>query len=381
MCNNPVCNNTACNNPAAIGTKEALLLFDLHDSHAFNALTTSQHNAALGQEYLMNDAGNVSPVSAASSHSGTSGSGTTSTTASLPAQTMVGNANGLRIDLIWDPSVASAPKGFMQAVIDAAEYYTTLFANKDVVNIEVAYGEIAGTPMAPGALGESESYGYLTNYQTVTAALSHDGFVFSASNEPTNAQFFVTSAEAKALGLVDPAANLDGYVGFSNLTGTGYSWNTAANPHGSNTGTGPTQFDLQGVALHEISEVMGRVGAEGTIINGQPTYTPLDLFNFSSPGVLSLSPNGGYFSVNDGATNLGTYDNAAATGGDIADWASISSPTQSHTIGLPGGIHAYDAYDGFTFPGYNGDVSQSDVIEDAALGFKLTPAGLLAALT
>ena len=78
---------------------------------------------------------------------------------------------------------------------------------------------------------------------------------------------------------------------------------------------------------------MGRLGLEGTaVINGQPTYTPLDLFNYQSRGVLELSANGGHFSINDGRTNLGNYNNAAVNGGDIADWASNTSPTQSSTL-------------------------------------------------
>jgi hypothetical protein len=115
---------------------------------------------------------------------------------------------------------------------------------------------------------------------------------------------------------------------------------------------------------------MGRLGFEGNaIVNGQPTYTPLDLFNYQSPGVLGLSANGGYFSVNDGLINLGNYNDAAVNGGDIADWASSTSITQSDTVGLTRG--SYDAYDAFTFPGDNGQVSLSDIIENAALGYRV----------
>jgi hypothetical protein len=341
----------------------------------------SGHDAnALGQEYLINNAGLVTPAVGTSSHPGSNTSSFLgSTISSAPPPTLVGSSNGLQIDLVWDSSVAHAPKGFMQAIIDAAAYYTTLFSNHEVITMDVGYGEIAGSPLSPSAVGESESYGYLTNYGTVTAALSHDGFVFSASNEPTNSQFFLTSAEAKALGLVNPTSGLDGYIGFSTLSGTGYSWNLAASVAGSNTGTAANQLDLQSVAFHEISEVMGRVGMDGTIINGKATDTPLDLFKFQSSGVLDLAPNGGYFSNNDGATHLGTFNNASLNGGDIADWASSTSPTQSHTVGLPSGTNVMDAYDAFIFAGYNGDLSQSDILELAALGYKLTPTGVAAA--
>jgi hypothetical protein len=350
-----------------------------HDMHL--ASHFSGHDAAsLGPEYLMNDAGQVGPAFGASMHAGYGSYFNTSPLSPTPAPTLVGSPHGLQIDLVWDSSVSKAPSGFIQAVIDAAAYYTTLIATHEVIKIDVGYGEIAGSPLASNALGESESYGYLSNYSTVTAALAHDGFIFSTTtNEPTGSQFFITSAEAKALGLVNPTTGLDGYVGFGTLSGTGYSWNTAASANGSNTGTGPNQFDLQSVALHEISEVMGRIGMEGATVNGKPTDTPLDLFNYQSQHALELSGTGGYFSIDGGTTHLGTFNNASLNGGDIADWASSTSTTQSNTVGLPSGVNVYDAYDAFGFPGYNGDVSRSDILELTALGYKLTPAGVAAA--
>jgi hypothetical protein len=80
----------------------------------------------------------------------------------------------------------------------------------------------------------------------------------------------------------------------------------------------------------------------------------------------------------NGWINLGNDNNAAANGGDIADWASNASITQSNTLGLPRG--SYDAYDAFTFPGVNGQVSLSDVVEDAALGYTFKGGASLALL-
>jgi hypothetical protein len=356
-------------------------MFDWYDGMHSHSPVYGQAGSSLGPEYLINDAGDVSPVHSAtnSSHSSSNFSATSSR---APSPTLVGTTNGLQIDLIWDASVANAPGGFMQAIIHAAQYYARLYSSPtggpEVINIDVGYGEIAGTSLASNALGESDSYGYLTNFTTVKNALTQDGYSFTASNEPTTSQFFVTSAEAKTLGLISSTSSaVDGYIGFSTLSGTGYSWNQNVSVSASNTGTGSSQFDLQAVAMHEISEVMGRISMEGAIVNGQHTYTPLDLFNYKSPGVLELSRNGGYFSVNNGTTNLGTYNNASGYGGDIADWASATSITQSKTLGLTAGD--YDAYDAFTAPGYNGGLSQSDIIENAALGYKLTPFGVAAA--
>jgi len=279
-------------------------------------------------------------------------------------QTLVGSPGGLQIDLLWDSSVAHAPSGFKTAVTEAATDLTTLFSNNEVINLHVGWGEVAGFRLPSNALGESASNGYLTDYATVAGAVHAP----AAGNDPTTSQFFVTSAEAKALGLTSAtSSSVDGYVGFGTLSRTGYSWdyNTSTSPVGAN------QFDLQAVAQHEISEVMGRIGMEGQIVNGHPTYTPLDLFNFSSLNTLELSANGGYFSSDGGHTNLGTYNNASLYGGDIADWASATSPTQSGTQGLTTPGNYYDAYDAFAAPGYVGQVTNSDINEMAALGYAL----------
>jgi hypothetical protein len=74
------------------------------------------------------------------------------------------------------------------------------------------------------------------------------------------------------------------------------------------------------------------------------------------------------------ATHLGNYKDAFVNGGDVADWAS-----QSNTVGLPSGVHVYDAYDAFALPGYDGDVLRSDILELAALGYKLAQAEVAAA--
>jgi hypothetical protein len=353
-----------------LGQTDTQSAHDVTHNSGDSLLQALHQSQNLSQEYLINDSGQVAPVvghSSSSSHT----TGTIPQTHAALTPTVVGAAGGFQIKLIWDSSVASAPKGFMQAVIDAAQYYASQFTNTEIVNINVGYGEIAGGKMAAGALGESESYGYLTNYATVTNELAKDGFTFAA-NEPTQSQFFVTSAEAKTFGLVNASATaLDGYVGFGTLSGTGYSWNLTANTTGQNSGTSAQQFDLQSVALHEISEVLGRIGMEGASINNNATYTPLDLFNFASAGKLALSPSSGYFSTDNGTTNLGLFNNSASNGGDIADWASYQSPTQAGTQGLPAGSNVADAFAAFGYPGYNGDVSTSDLKEMAALGYTL----------
>ncbi len=305
----------------------------------------------LGSEYLMSDSGALSPAFGAS----TRGSGLTAATgssAATPAPSLVGSATGLQFDLIWDPSVAAAPSGFIQAVKSAAQYIASLFSTREVINIDVGYGEIAGSRLGAGALGENESYGYLANYAAVTNALRSGGYSFAAANEPTSSQFFITSAETKAMGYVNPTStSLDGYVGFSSSYPMYYG--TAGTPPAN-------QYDLFSVAEHELTEVMGRIGVEGASMNGAATYTPLDLYHYSAPGRLTRAGNGGYFSIDNGGTGLGAYNNAAANGGDIADWASSV---------------ANNSFDAFIAPGAAGALTSNDVLETAALGYRLSALG------
>lgn len=342
----------------------------------------SENSSFLGPELTYNSADNTLVRSAAfggGSHHGGGGSGSTP----APVTEQAPNSN-LEFNLIWDSSVAnlgSNEQAFMTAVENTALYYSSLFttATHEVINIHIGWGEVNGQSLPSGAIGASETNGYLTNYSTVTSGLiaSSGGVITSASfnalNEPTGAQFFISSAEAKGFGLISPTSTgVDGYVGF----GTGVSWNfTSSATTGQGSGTGQLQFDFQGVAQHELSEVMGRIEMEGhTAFNRVPTYTPLDLLNFDSKGHLVLS--GGdnattqaksYFSIDSGATPLG-YFNDGYKGGDIADWASYSSYTQSQT-----GLSGYqDAYDAFAYPGVNTNLSVDDQYVIETLGVSST---------
>ena len=111
---------------------------------------------------------------------------------------------------------------------------------------------------------------------------------------------------------------------------------------------------------------------EGTITyNGVKTYTPLDLFDFSAPGTLALSNTGGYFSNNNGATQMGVFNNASLYGGDIADWSSYASNSASNTLAST----QQDPFDAFSRTGYDLTLSGDDLLVMAALGYKLTSTG------
>jgi hypothetical protein len=319
---------------------------------------------SLGQELLLHDSGELTAASAAAPSSPASAA--TGTQAIAP--TLVGHAGGLQFNLIWDSSVGAAPVRVEHAMIAAAKYYSNHYSNDEVINIHVGFGEIGGSSMSSNALGESESYGYMTNYNVVDSALQRDASSSSyqrsadatlTSANPTGAgQFFVTSADAKTLGLINGASTaLDGYIGLSSAYPMDYYTNFGGNH------IGPNQYDAIGVAKHEISEVMGRVGSVGAVM-GANVYTPLDLFRYAANGVHDLTPAAGYFSVDHGATNLGVYNNPR-NGGDAADWTSS-------LIG--------DSY-GDGYAGHRAPVSPTDIIENAVLGYTMTPAALAATHT
>jgi hypothetical protein len=304
-------------------------------------------------------------LSASGQRQGSTASSSALMSSSSLAPTLVGSTGGLQIDLQWDSSVANAPSWFRNAVDQAATKLIQPLStpSHEVINTHVGWGEVGGSSLPPNEPGQSESYGYVTDYTTVAEKLNavNPGLIPSSlENAPTTSQLFVTAADAKTLGLVSPTStSVDGNVGFGTLSHTGYSWD-----FNSSTPT-KSQFDFQAVVQHELSEAMGRFGMEGQLINGKPTYTPLDLLNYSRPNTLGLSANGGYFSVNGGGDNLGNFTAASGSGGDVGDWA-----TNSNTRPSSGD---YDAFDAFATPGLLGQVTSHDTTEMLALGYGKVP--------
>ena len=90
-----------------------------------------------------------------------------------------------------------------------------------------------------------------------------------------NDGFYLTLAEATALGLATGTTTLDGAVGFS--SSLPFSYSTTSAPSG--------QYYLYGVVAHELSEVMGRISL---LAYGGATSI-MDLFRYASPGVRATS--------------------------------------------------------------------------------------------
>jgi hypothetical protein len=276
----------------------------------------------------------------------------------LAGQTVqIGSAGGLVFDVTFDSSVADAPAGFTSAITDAIEYYESVFTNAITINLDVGWGEIGGQPLEGGAIGESESYLDAVSYSQLVSALTANATTadqLSAvaslpGTSPTGGDVFaVATSEAKALGLL--SANdtaLDGDIGFnSNLP---YTFNP-------NDRAVPGEYDLIGVAEHEITEVMGRIAG----LDQDGFYAPQDLFRYASPGVRELvAGQPAYFSPDGGVTDLNNFN--SNLGGDQGDWAGSAGD---------------DSYDAFSDSGVANLVSIADLREMNVLGYTLAPGAI-----
>jgi hypothetical protein len=152
---------------------------------------------------------------------------------------------------------------------------------------------------------------------------------------------------------------VDGWVGMAtNNVFTKFDYTSDSSLTRSGKLPSANTYDAVGVAAHELAEVMGRMSGLGTVLQAGtgPTWTALDLFRFTGANSADYTIKTGYFSVDNGVTNLATFNSST---GDSADWAAS----------------AYDSF-GFGHAGYYSPVSSTDILEMGMLGYNLTPTGL-----
>jgi hypothetical protein len=210
------------------------------------------------------------------------------------------------IKLSFDASCDAAPVGFKTVVAQVASDLMKQFSNPVIVNINVGFGEFAGMPLGASAIGESDFNYQLVSYPALIAALKgKTSTTFLPPSDPSvGNQWFVTNAQAKALGLLSAtAAGVDAYVGFSSTATFDF-----------NNTDGVNGFDLYGTCFHELSECLGRVLPMG--VGFSSAY---NLMCYSVPGILSFDGAAfRYFSIDGGKTPLNTFN--SNPGGDFGDW-------------------------------------------------------------
>jgi len=270
---------------------------------------------------------------------------------SSPVSAPSANSSGFVINVSYDQSVSSLPAGFVAAINDVVSYYESVFTAPITVNVDVGYGEIDGQQLQSDALGESETFLGNYSYSSIVNALAGvDASAASSlpSSMPVNGTMWIGTAEAKALGLPleQPSTDVDGFAGFSDVFPFAYDQNNR-----SVLG----EYDFIGVVEHEFTEVMGRIDLFGDSIGGTTGYSLLDMFHYTAPShhtYTGLTTN--YFSPNGGTTNLDYFNSNPQ--GDLGDWASSAGA---------------DSYLAFTPTGQEDTVSQSDIAEMNALGYRI----------
>jgi hypothetical protein len=269
----------------------------------------------------------------------------------------------VQFNITFDASVSSAPTGFTTDVLKVANYYASTFTDNVTVNLNVGFGELGGSALPGGALGGSSTNLVLTSYKALASALKadatssadHSAVVSLPARDPTGFGFYwVSTAEGKALGLYS-GTGVDGSVGFSSTAA--FDYNTA-------DGVTPGAYDFFGAVAHEFSEVMGRITLDGARISFFPhSFMPLDLFHFSASHVRTFSGGAaGYFSVDNGVTNLENFNTNPA--GDSGDWSSAKG---------------VDAFNAFATAGAPLPISSADLTALDAIGWNV--AGSSAAAT
>lgn len=246
----------------------------------------------------------------------------------------------MQINVSYDQTLATLPAGFTAGVSKVIQFFDSQFTDPISIDLHVGYGEVNGTSLSSGNLGQSH-YNFNTyTYSELRSALIADAKssddVGAAATLPlidptAGGTIIVTQTEAAALGLISSGVTINGYVGFSSTASFCYD-DTGGVPAG--------QYDFYGVVAHEISEVMGRELAVGSTISGfSKCYFPLDLFHYSAVGARDFAGSQpGYFSPDGGVSNLGNFN--TVSGHDFGDWANSVGHDAFLAVSSPGVVNA-----------------------------------------
>ena len=248
----------------------------------------------------------------------------------LSALVASSSAVALTINLNFDSDTVFLNAGLSSADIvsmkAAANYAASQFTTNfnDGVNVNIRVTAVRGT----STLGQSDTFlTSVSSYTSMRNAFSSDaktaddatavgpgGSLPTSDPIGTTHNYMVTTAEAKALGLAPDDFSNDGTFTFGG--GFSYAYDPANRAISG-------RIDFIGVAMHEFSEIMGRIPLMGQNLDGRPDYMLMDLFHYTGAGTRGLNQGPGRsFSIDNGNTLLKAFNNANANGGDPQDWAS-----------------------------------------------------------
>lgn len=258
------------------------------------------------------------------------------------------------LNITYGDGVSSAPAGFKTTVATVAQFFQDTFTDPVTVNITVEF-----QPLSDNGLGRSTYQLNSYSYSQITAALAKDSTsiidgVAVASLPATDPisgthAYYMTTAQAKALGLAGASSASDGTVTFANNQPFDFD---------RTDGITAGQYDFYGTVAHEFSEVMGReLNAIGNTAQSGPTngYFPLDLFKYTAAGgTVGRTGEGtvqrtfegtvaGYFSPDGGVTK--GYEFNTLSDGDFGDWAQSVKADSFLAFSFTGLINAVSTMD------------------------------------
>jgi hypothetical protein len=254
-------------------------------------------------------------------------------------------AQALTFDVTYDASVSGAPSGFTTAFQDALSFYENTFSNPISINIDVGWGVVGGQSLNVTLGANQFNYYQNASYTMVQSALSQATTDILPASDPSGRGVSVNYADAKALGLVPDNSAIDGAVVFS----TAVQWTFDPNNRAVSG-----EYDFIGVALHEVSEVMGRISLLN-VCDPNCHESVLDLYRYIAPGQLDIVGTNAYFSIDGGNTVINTF-NGNKSVGDLGDWTLGSADSFNYALGT----------------GQLSPVTAGDIKALQALGYTLT---------